>query len=184
MRRRAEQIFPRCRLSATSCSLTRTLTVPKVLRCVRCCPCHTKLTTARDQTEGPGTVTILGDVVFCTRRRFVRALDQFSMTTNQVPAANQPNWIRVVGGGLAAGLIVNAFEYGVHRIYLDDAWSAAFRALGKTPTGWSAFIPGNFLIAFCWSGCTRVCGAVTAAARRQPCARPWWSGWSSGRSRC
>ena len=48
--------------------------------------------------------------------------------------------------GLAAGLIVNAFEYGGHRVYLDDAWTAAFRALGKTPTGWSTFIPANFFI--------------------------------------
>ncbi len=68
------------------------------------------------------------------------------MTTNQATTSNPRNWVRVVGGGLAAGLTINAFEYGVHRIYLDDAWSAAFHALGKTPTGWSAFIPGNFLI--------------------------------------
>jgi hypothetical protein len=47
---------------------------------------------------------------------------------------------------LAAGLVVNAFEYGVHRVYLDDAWTAAFRALGKTPTGWSTFIPANVFI--------------------------------------
>ena len=48
--------------------------------------------------------------------------------------------------GLAAGLIVNAFEYGGHRVYLDDAWTAAFGALGKTPTGWSTFVPANFFI--------------------------------------
>jgi hypothetical protein len=35
---------------------------------------------------------------------------------------------------------------GGHRVYLDDAWTAAFRALGKTPTGWSAFIPANFFV--------------------------------------
>jgi hypothetical protein len=49
-------------------------------------------------------------------------------------------------GRLGTGLIVNAFECGGHRVYLDDAWTAAFRALGKTPTGWSAFIPANFFI--------------------------------------
>jgi hypothetical protein len=27
---------------------------------------------------------------------------------------------------------------------LDDVWTAAFRALGKAPTGWLAFIPANF----------------------------------------
>ena len=49
----------------------------------------------------------------------------------------QVNWGRVIVGGLAAGVIINAFEYGGHRVLLDDAWTAAFRALGKTPTGWS-----------------------------------------------
>ena len=47
-------------------------------------------------------------------------------------------------GGLAAGLIVNVFEYGGHRVLLDAAWTAAFRALGKKPAGWSTFIPANF----------------------------------------
>ena len=53
---------------------------------------------------------------------------------------------RVIVGGLAAGVVVNAFEYGGHRVLLDDAWTAAFRALGKNPTGWSTFIPANFLV--------------------------------------
>jgi hypothetical protein len=68
------------------------------------------------------------------------------MNTNLDPVVAPINWGRVVWGGLAAGLIVNAFEYGGHRVYLDDAWTAAFRALGKTPTGWSTFIPANFFI--------------------------------------
>ena len=68
------------------------------------------------------------------------------MTTNSSPAPRRVNWARVVWSGLAAGLIVNAFEYGGHRVYLDDAWTAAFRALGKSPTGWSTFIPANFLV--------------------------------------
>src|ERR1022692_3848442 len=86
------------------------------------------------------------------------------MTTNPNSVADPIKRWRVLGGGLAAGLIVNAFEYGGHRVYLDDAWTAAsfeygghrvylddawtaaFRALGKTPTGWSAFIPANFVI--------------------------------------
>jgi len=58
----------------------------------------------------------------------------------------QINWWRVIVGGLAAGVIINAFEYGGHRVLLDDAWTAAFRALGKTPTGWPTFIPGNFMV--------------------------------------
>jgi hypothetical protein len=68
------------------------------------------------------------------------------MNTNSDPAVASIQWGRVVWGGLAAGLVVNAFEYGGHRVYLDDAWTAAFRALGKTPTGWSTFIPANFFI--------------------------------------
>ena len=56
------------------------------------------------------------------------------------------NKVRVVTAGLAAGAIVNLFEYAGHGIALDDAWTAAFRALGKVPTGWSTFIPGNFLV--------------------------------------
>jgi hypothetical protein len=68
------------------------------------------------------------------------------MNTDSSPAVPSINWGRVVWAGLAAGLIVNAFEYGGHRVYLDDAWTAAFRALGKTPTGWSTFIPANFFI--------------------------------------
>jgi hypothetical protein len=58
----------------------------------------------------------------------------------------QCNWTRVIVGGLAAGVVINAFEYGGHRLLLDDAWTAAFRALGKMPTGWSTFIPGNFAV--------------------------------------
>jgi hypothetical protein len=53
---------------------------------------------------------------------------------------------RVVLGGLAAGLIVNIFEYGGHGFLLDRAWTAAFQTLGKQPTGWTTFIPANFLV--------------------------------------
>jgi hypothetical protein len=56
------------------------------------------------------------------------------------------NCLRVVVGGLAAGMIINVFEYGGHRVLLDQAWTAAFGALGKTPTGWATFIPANFLV--------------------------------------
>jgi hypothetical protein len=60
----------------------------------------------------------------------------------------QVNWWRVIVGGLVAGVVVNVFEYGGHRVLLDDAWTAAFRALGKTPAGWSTFIPANFWVGF------------------------------------
>ena len=68
------------------------------------------------------------------------------MTMKLHPAVSGTNWGCVVLSGLAAGLIINVFEYGGHRVYLDDAWTAAFRALGKTPTGWSTFIPANFFV--------------------------------------
>ena len=31
-------------------------------------------------------------------------------------------------------------------VLLDPEWTAAFAALGKTPTGWTTFIPSNFLV--------------------------------------
>jgi hypothetical protein len=66
------------------------------------------------------------------------------MMSEAYPLVRRVNWARVIVGGMAAGLIVNVFEYVGHRVLLDDAWTAAFRALGKAPTGWLAFIPGNF----------------------------------------
>jgi hypothetical protein len=57
------------------------------------------------------------------------------------------NWVRVVLGGLAAGVIINAFEYGGHRVLLDESWTAAFRALGKLPLdGRRSYLPIS------WSG--------------------------------
>jgi len=53
---------------------------------------------------------------------------------------------RLICGGLAAGMVINAIEYFVHGMYLDAQWTAAFAALGKTPTGWTTFIPANFLV--------------------------------------
>jgi hypothetical protein len=49
-------------------------------------------------------------------------------------------------GGFAAGLLINAIEYFVHGVLLDPQWTAAFAALGKTPQGWTTFIPSNFLV--------------------------------------
>jgi hypothetical protein len=53
---------------------------------------------------------------------------------------------RVVFGGIAAGLVVNAIELLFHRVLLDKQWMAAFASLGKKPTGWTTFIPSNFLL--------------------------------------
>ena len=49
-------------------------------------------------------------------------------------------------GGLIAGSLINVAEYFIHGVLLDKQWTAAFAALGKTPTGWTIFIPSNFLI--------------------------------------
>jgi hypothetical protein len=54
--------------------------------------------------------------------------------------------LRLISGGLIAGCVINACEYGVHRLLLDAQWTAAFAALSKTPTGWTTFIPSNFLV--------------------------------------
>ena len=66
------------------------------------------------------------------------------MMSEADPLVRRVNWARVIVGGLAAGLIINVFEYVGHQVILDDAWTAAFRALGKAPTGWLGFIPANF----------------------------------------
>jgi len=57
-----------------------------------------------------------------------------------------PNVGRVLFGGIIAGAFINAAEYLVHGLLLDPQWTAAFAALGKTPTGWATFIPSNFLV--------------------------------------
>jgi hypothetical protein len=58
----------------------------------------------------------------------------------------RPNIQRLILGGLAAGLFINAVEYIVHGVLLNPQWTAAFAALGKTPKGWTIFIPSNFVV--------------------------------------
>jgi hypothetical protein len=59
------------------------------------------------------------------------------MMSEADPSVRRVNWARVIVGGLASGLMINVFEYVGHRVLLDDAWAAAFRALGKLPqAGW------------------------------------------------
>lgn len=79
-------------------------------------------------------------------------------------------WKRLLVAGLAAGLIVNVCEWVAHRIWLDEEWRAAFAVLGKTPTGWTAFIPANFVLGvlavemYRWLG--RIYGPSFATALR------------------
>ena len=60
--------------------------------------------------------------------------------------AGRPNVRRVLLGGILAGAFISAAEYLIHGLLLDPQWTAAFAALGKTPTGWATFIPSCFLI--------------------------------------
>jgi hypothetical protein len=55
-------------------------------------------------------------------------------------------WTWVIVGGLLAGTVINAGELVLHRVMLQERWTAAFVALGKRPTGWSTFIPANFMV--------------------------------------
>ncbi len=56
------------------------------------------------------------------------------------------NWGRLIVGGLVAGATINGIELLVHRVILNKEWTAAFAALGKVPTGWTTFIPSNFIV--------------------------------------
>src|ERR1700722_7798757 len=58
----------------------------------------------------------------------------------------RPDVPRLLLSGVVAGALINSIEYLVHGILLDAQWTAAFAALGKTPTGWTTFIPANFLL--------------------------------------
>lgn len=57
-------------------------------------------------------------------------------------------WTRVIPGALLAGVVINAGELLLHRVLLQERWTTAFAALGKRPTGWTTFIPANFLVGF------------------------------------
>ena len=56
------------------------------------------------------------------------------------------NWTWLILGGLLAGAVINAGELALHRVILQERWTAAFMALGKHPTGWAMFIPANFFV--------------------------------------
>jgi len=85
-------------------------------------------------------------------------------------ARGEPGWGRRVLAGLAAGALVNACEWAAHHWWLDAAWTRLFAALGKTPTGWSSFVPANFwlgilaVLDYRWA--TRIHGAAPRTAVR------------------
>ncbi|HLB87100.1 MAG TPA: hypothetical protein VJK29_05550 [Terriglobales bacterium] len=61
-------------------------------------------------------------------------------------ATGRINLGRLVLGGLVAGSVINGIELLVHRVILNMEWMVPFAALGKVPTGWTVFIPSNFLV--------------------------------------
>jgi len=64
------------------------------------------------------------------------------------------NWIRVLLGGLLAGLVINIFEYVTNGVVLAANWNAAMKALGRqlSVTAVAVFIVGGFIggIAAIW----------------------------------
>jgi hypothetical protein len=56
-------------------------------------------------------------------------------------------FLALVACTLVGGTVINAFEWLFHGILLNRAWMEASAALGKPPTGWSTFIPSNFILA-------------------------------------
>jgi hypothetical protein len=42
------------------------------------------------------------------------------------------NWGRVIGGGLAAGIVINLSEWMLNELVMKERWMEAMKALGKT----------------------------------------------------
>jgi len=69
----------------------------------------------------------------------------------------KPNLTRVVFGGIAAGVVINALELLFHRVLLERQWTAAFAALGQE-TDWLDHLYSIELP--CWQFCS---GALRVA---------------------
>lgn len=66
------------------------------------------------------------------------------MHSNGPAERTSAKWSKLIACGLVAGIIINAIEWVVHRVWLDARWNAAFAALGKTPSFWGTFVVANF----------------------------------------
>lgn len=44
---------------------------------------------------------------------------------------NKINWGRVLGGGLLAGVVLNAWDFVINGVWLKNDWNTAMHALGK-----------------------------------------------------
>jgi hypothetical protein len=75
------------------------------------------------------------------------------------------NWVRVILGGLAAGVVINLFEYLANGVYLAKDWDAAMKALGHSmpPGAVTGFVIWGFLV-----GITSVATYAVARPRFGP----------------
>jgi hypothetical protein len=63
-------------------------------------------------------------------------------------AMSKINWVRVLLGGLLAGVIINIFEYVTNDVLLAHQWGAVMKALGRElpPHAIALFILWGFLM--------------------------------------
>jgi hypothetical protein len=55
-------------------------------------------------------------------------------TAAEVLSMSKINWVRVLLGGLVAGVVINVIEFITNGIVLASDWDAAFKAAGRTMT--------------------------------------------------
>lgn len=58
------------------------------------------------------------------------------------------NWVRVILGGLLAGLIINIGEYVLNELIIKKDWEAAMEALNQPPATGAAAMAGFVITAF------------------------------------
>ncbi|MGA2483949.1 MAG: hypothetical protein ABSF92_12620 [Candidatus Acidiferrales bacterium] len=58
------------------------------------------------------------------------------------------NWVRLLLGGLLAGVVINIFEFVTNDVFLGKHWDAAMRALGRhlPPHAMPLFIIWGFVL--------------------------------------
>ena len=71
------------------------------------------------------------------------------------------NWVRVLLGGLLAGVIINIFEYVTNDVILKAQWGAAMKALGRQ-------LPPGAMVGFIIWGFVLGIGAIWVYAIARP----------------
>src|SRR6266576_354686 len=56
---------------------------------------------------------------------------QVALTHTEVIDMGKINWGRVLGGGLLAGVVLNAWDFVINGLWLKNDWNTAMHALGK-----------------------------------------------------